>query len=153
MKRRSHELRTGRFSSPGQVYHVVTTAKGRQPIFRRLDYARIVIQAMKTQASQNKAQTLAFVLMPDHLHWLIQLHGDYTLSSIVGAIKSYSAHRIGFPMWEKGFYDHALRRDEDVISVARYIVANPLRAGIAQSVADYPHWDAVWLTGGSAIFD
>jgi len=29
--------------------------------------------------------------------------------------------------------------------VARYIVANPLRAGLVESVRDYPHWDAIWL--------
>jgi hypothetical protein len=32
-----------------------------------------------------------------------------------------------------------------LLAMARYIVANPLRAGIAHSLADYPHWDAIWL--------
>jgi putative transposase len=32
-----------------------------------------------------------------------------------------------------------------LLSAARYIVANPLRAGIANSLAEYPHWDATWL--------
>jgi putative transposase len=30
-------------------------------------------------------------------------------------------------------------------SIARYIVANPLRAGLVERLGDYPHWDAVWL--------
>jgi hypothetical protein len=38
-----------------------------------------------------------------------------------------------------------LRREEDVLSVARYIVVNPLRAGLVARVGDYPLWDAVWL--------
>ena len=42
-------------------------------------------------------------------------------------------------------YDHALRADEDVLAAARYIVANPLRAGLVGSIRDYPFWDAVWL--------
>jgi hypothetical protein len=29
--------------------------------------------------------------------------------------------------------------------IARYIIANPLRAGLAESIGDYPHWDAIWL--------
>jgi hypothetical protein len=29
--------------------------------------------------------------------------------------------------------------------LARYIVANPLRAGLVEHLGDYPHWDAVWL--------
>jgi hypothetical protein len=38
-----------------------------------------------------------------------------------------------------------IRREEDLVSIARYIVANPLRAGIVKSVREYPHWDAVWF--------
>jgi hypothetical protein len=38
-----------------------------------------------------------------------------------------------------------LRRDEDLRAVARYVILNPVRAGLVQRVGDYPHWDAVWL--------
>ncbi|MGH8412134.1 MAG: REP-associated tyrosine transposase, partial [Pseudomonas sp.] len=38
-----------------------------------------------------------------------------------------------------------IRRDEDLPAVARYIVANPLRAGLVEKIGDYPLWDAVWL--------
>ncbi|MGE8112423.1 transposase [Pseudomonas sp. NPDC086566] len=49
------------------------------------------------------------------------------------------------PVWQSGYQDRALRREESMVHVARYIVANPLRAGLVRSVRDYPHWDAVWL--------
>ena len=48
-------------------------------------------------------------------------------------------------LWQEGFHDHALRKEEDLVKLARYIVANPLRAGIVSKIADYPLWDAVWL--------
>jgi hypothetical protein len=48
-------------------------------------------------------------------------------------------------VWDRGFHDHALRRDEDMRNVARYIVANPLRAGLVGNVLDYPYWNCVWL--------
>jgi hypothetical protein len=48
-------------------------------------------------------------------------------------------------VWQKGFYDHALREGEALQNVARYIVANPLRAGLVAHIGDYPLWDAVWL--------
>jgi putative transposase len=53
-------------------------------------------------------------------------------------------HRKG-RIWQDGFHDHALRKEEAVIDAARYIVANPLRAGLVGSVKDYSHWDAIWL--------
>jgi putative transposase len=83
--------------------------------------------------------------MPDHLHWLFALGDRLPLSRVVGAVKSLSAHRIGHRIWQTGFHDHALRREEDVLGTARYVVANPLRAGLVRSLRDYPHWDAVWL--------
>jgi REP element-mobilizing transposase RayT len=96
--------------------------------------------------------SLAFVLMPDHLHWMFSLDGDRTLSSIVGAVKRHSARLIngkcsrgGTPVWQRGFHDHALRRDEDVRQAARYVVANPLRAGLVNRIGEYPLWDAAWL--------
>ena len=48
-------------------------------------------------------------------------------------------------LWQKGFYDHGLRSEEDVVAIARYIVANPIRAGMVARVGDYPFWNAVWI--------
>ena len=42
-------------------------------------------------------------------------------------------------------YDHGLRDGEDIKQLSRYILANPLRAGLVEFAGDYPHWDAVWL--------
>jgi len=51
----------------------------------------------------------------------------------------------GHSVWQDGFHDHALRREEDLKEVARYIIANPVRAGLVTRVGDYPLWDACWL--------
>ena len=48
-------------------------------------------------------------------------------------------------LWQRGYHDRALRRDEDLKAAARYIVMNPLRAGLVKRPGDYPLWDAVWL--------
>jgi len=89
--------------------------------------------------------------MPDHLHWLLQLTGKRTLSSCINFVKSLSAREIRMAqgldaaVWQRGFHDRAIRREDDLIHVARYIIANPLRAGIVDSVRDYPLWDAKWV--------
>ncbi len=139
------DLRKGRFSSHNQIYHVTTTTLKREPIFLQFNAARFVIQTMRQSQLKGETQTLAFVVMPDHLHWLFQLNEGAQLSPVIQALKSISAKRIGKKMWQKGFYDHALRKEDDVASIARYIVANPVRAELVKKVADYPHWDAVYL--------
>jgi hypothetical protein len=42
------------------------------------------------------------------------------------------------------FHDHALRGDEDLQSVTRYLVGNPLRAGLVENIGEYPFWNAEW---------
>ena len=102
--------------------------------------------------SDMHTDTLAFVVMPDHLHWLFSLIGSRSLASVVGAVKRHSAREINLlydrrlaPLWQHGFHDHALRSDEDIVHVARYIVANPLRAKLVNHIGDYPLWDSAWL--------
>ena len=96
-------------------------------------------------------ESLAFVVMPDHFHWLFSLSDSRSLSGCIKNVKSYSARRVngllGFRgrVWQAGYYERAIRKEDDLEGVARYIVANPLRAGIVTSVRDYALWDAKWL--------
>ena len=88
--------------------------------------------------------------MPDHVHLLLEL-GETGLSAVMKRLKARSAVQLnreigrGGRFWAPGYHDHALRREEDLRSVARYIVANPLRAGLATRAGDYPWWNAAWL--------
>lgn len=142
---KQRNLRKGRFSQENQIYHITTTTKNRETIFKDFTAARTIICVLKKSDDLNKTKTLAFVIMPDHIHWLFQLNNNHKLSEVVQSIKSVSAHQIGQPIWQTGYYDHAIRKDEDIQHIARYIVANTIRAGLVTKVGDYPHWDAIWL--------
>jgi putative transposase len=89
--------------------------------------------------------------MPDHAHWLIRLNAQASLSPCIARMKAVRARAVNrltnssAPLWQKGYYDHCLRSDESVEQVANYIVANPLRAGLVDSLGDYPFWNAAWL--------
>jgi len=93
---------------------------------------------------------LCWVVMPDHFHLLLQL-GETPLHRVMSRLKSRSAiylnREIGRTgrFWAPAYYDHALRREENLIKVARYIVANPIRKGLVKKAADYPYWNAKWL--------
>ena len=144
-RRHGKDLRKGRVSLPGQVYHITTVTHERAPVFSDLYSARLLINALREAQSREEAITLAFVVMPDHMHWLMQLGADASLAKVVSAVKAVTAHGLGRRVWQDGFHDHALRQEEDLAEAARYIVANPLRTGLVERVGDYPHWDAVWL--------
>lgn len=148
--RHTRDLRKGRFSEPGRTYLITTVAHNRRPVFANWPIGRLLVNELRTTENSGLVQSLAWVVMPDHLHWLVTLQSG-NLPALVQRIKSCSAisinHFLGSQgqVWQKGFHDHALRKDEDVQTVARYIVANPLRAGLVERIGDYPLWDAIWL--------
>lgn len=144
-------LRRGRFSLPGAAYHLVLATQGRYPLFADFSLARIAIREMRRVQEAGLLSSLTWVLMPDHLHWLLTLGAGQELGALMHRFKGSSAHAINLArgvrgaVWQRAYYDHALRTDEDLQSMARYIFANPLRAGLVMDIGDYPHWDAVWL--------
>ena len=141
----SSALRRGRYSEAGRIYLVTTVTRKRKRVFSDFNAARMLVKRLAYEHAAERAMTLAYVVMPDHLHWLMQLGDAHDLSKIVRSVKSVSAHWLGHAVWQAGFHDHALRQDEDVVDIARYVVANPLRAGLVRRIGDYPHWDAIWL--------
>lgn len=141
----AHRLRTGRFSQPGQIYMITMITNERQRFFDDFYAARVLVQILKSESDKQRASTLAFVVMPDHLHWLMQLGESSDLAQSVRSIKSITTHRLGLPVWQRGYHDHAVRSEEDIKLLARHVIANPVRAGLSYSVGTYPHWDAAWL--------
>jgi REP-associated tyrosine transposase len=137
------DLRKGRYSASGMTYHITTVTKNRLPLFRNLRPARIVVCQQKALHDEGLAETLSYVLMPDHLHWLMTLRSG-ELSSVMRLLKGRTARAVGQSIWQPNYYDHAIRKDEDLRALARYIVANPLRAGLVERIGDYPWWDSIW---------
>jgi len=148
-----NDLRKGRFSESGREYLITSVTHGRSAIFNDFNSARLLINTLRESESHYKCQWLCWVVMPDHFHGLLQLHDSDAddLSSIMKFIKGQSARDINKQLnrsgalWQTGFHDHALRKEDDRVATARYIVANPLRAGLVERLADWPHWDSVWL--------
>jgi len=80
--------------------------------------------------------------MPDHLHLLIEgLCADSDLLRFMKMFRQRSGHsyhaRENGRLWQEGFVDTFLRAEEASCDVARYIIANPVRAGLVEDVRDY----------------
>ena len=146
----SHRLRAGRYAEPNRIYLLTTNTLDREPIFADFALGRLVVQQFRRAQDLGLANSLAWVVMPDHFHWLIELQRG-SLSELMQKTKSMSTKAVKqstgrtTSLWQRGFHDRALRREEDVLPAARYIVANPLRAGLVSRVGDYPLWDALWV--------
>ncbi|KPG77192.1 REP-associated tyrosine transposase [Pseudomonas libanensis] len=146
----AHRLRKGRYSESGRIYLLTAVTHQRQRIFQDWHIGRLLVREFRKAQEEGDARPLAWVVMPDHFHWLVELHnGD--LSRLMQRTKSRSARAVNKArqsfgvLWQKGYFDRALRREEDLKAMARYIVANPLRAGLVEHIGQYPLWDAIWL--------
>jgi putative transposase len=150
--RRGHAaLRRGRVSLTNHVYHVTTTTMDRLPLFDDFWTARAAVRNLNDAAVLREHRLLAWVLMPDHLHALLQLRSEESLSLVVNRLKTVIARGVNRhlkrsgPVWQRAFHDHVLRAEEELATVGRYIICNPLRAGIVSRISAYPHWDAIWI--------
>lgn len=147
---RGSALRRGRFSQTGQIYLLTTVTHQRRPLFNDLTLGRLLVEPLREAQVSGLASTLCWVVMPDHLHWMVQLQ-DGSLGRLMQRFKSRSAKRVNAVLgtqgqvWQKGYHDRAVRGEDDVQQMARYVVANPLRAGLVQRLGDYPLWDAIRL--------
>lgn len=81
--------------------------------------------------------------MPDHVHILLRaLTETATLTRMLPDWKqrvgfSWS-RRSGEQLWQKGYWERVLRSGDDEIAIARYIVENPVRAGLVSDPRSYP---------------
>lgn len=81
--------------------------------------------------------------MPDHLHLLVE---GFSPSSNLITFMNKAKQATGYwfkteherPLWQTGYYDHVLRDDEDTLAVIRYVLANPVRAGLVERIDAYP---------------
>ncbi|WP_235201052.1 transposase [Pseudomonas syringae] len=134
----------------GQIYLVTSVVRKREPVFNDLLMGRLLVRELRRCEEQKLAKTLAWVVMPDHFHWLFELQ-DKSLSGVVQQLKARSSIAVGklkpeqTPLWQPGYHDKAIRKEQDLIGVARYVVANPIRAGLVTKLGDYSLWDAIWI--------
>jgi len=143
-------LRIGRYAEQNRIYLLTSNTHGREPVFRDFALGRLVVAQFRAAQDLGCANSLAWVVMPDHFHWLVELQKG-SLSELMQKTKSLSTKAINLEtgrninLWQRGFHDRALRRDEGLVDMARYVVANPLRAGLVEKLGDYPLWDAIWI--------
>ena len=94
---------------------------------------------MRDSASAMKIIIYALCIMPDHVHFLLQGKGivDFVRQFKGKLTPQARAVDPGRKLWQRSFFDHALRKEESLTDVAGYIWANPVRANIVDDPIDY----------------
>lgn len=95
-------------------------------------YGEIVDDAINSITNHYQTVTIdKYVIMPDHIHLLLQIHSDGrtmfapTIERIVKQTKGYITKQIGFSIFQRSYYDHVIRNQEDYNEIWEYIDNNP----------------------------
>lgn len=90
------------------------------------------------------------VAMPDHLHMILAFHPELIMEETIRNWKRFHA-KDGHINWQDGFFDHRIRSSESYNEKARYVIQNPVRAGLCDDARDRPYkWihpdSGAWFT-------
>ena len=144
--RGSHRLRKGRQSILGAYYFLTTSTFDRRPILANSDAARAIFETFEWLETQGRIRWICIMIMPDHIHAVIQLCQDQVLPKVMGSLKNFTARQINKQLgehstiWHKGYYDHGIRKDESLNDIIRYCHENPVRKRLVKQAKDYPYW-------------
>jgi putative transposase len=138
------------FSYVGQHrYHVRFRTWDHSPHFACCELSRAFGAQLFEVAAAKGFTVLAYCVMPDHVHLLVEgIQQHSSLPAFVARLKQATGYQFqeanGRRLWQVGYFDRILREDESPETVARYIVANPIRAGLAHNAGEYPFAWSMW---------
>jgi len=105
-----------------------------------------VVRAALLHFEGRRYRLFAWCIMPNHVHAVFRPLRNHRLAGIMHSWKSYTASeanrllgRIG-AFWQREYYDHLIRNEEDFQRVVRYVALNPEKANL-------PNWPWVWILG------
>ena len=150
------------------TYLITAVTHGRQAIFEEARCAQAAFDDIAFYARKFQATSLAHVVMPDHIHWVIyplpqdferfsreqqERDGKYAgapdrfyLSKIMEDYKRHTSFVVnglratrGVQVWQDGFRDDELRTPDAIRAAVQYVVNNPVEAGLVDNAADYAY--------------
>jgi len=146
-KRKTIRLNRGLYQIKDQPFSITICTHNSIPLLEK--YRELMFKSIMKGPLSKESDLMAACVMPDHVHLLLAPISE-NLIDLIGRWKSYTTHLIWMKeykgkIWQRSFYDHALRQEEDIIKVAEYIVCNPIRKGIVQDRTDYPYSWHKWM--------
>jgi putative transposase len=124
-------------------YFLAFCTHNRQRLFEVPSHVALVEEHFLRTAKNTGFADLVHCFMPDHLHAVVEGRtNDADLRTFISRAKQYSGFhfkkQFGQRLWQRYGYERILRDDESTPAVIRYVLHNPIRAGLVKTVAEYP---------------
>ena len=146
-KRKTIRLNKETYQIKDQPFSITICTHAYMPLLK--EFGELIFRSIMVGPLSKESDLMAVCVMPDHIHLLLVPISE-NLIDLIGKWKSFTTRLIWKgghkgKVWQRSFYDHALRKEEDILKVAEYIVYYPVRKGIVQSWTDYPYSWYKWI--------
>ena len=135
----------------GFIYHVLNRANGRATLFRKESDYEAFERVLGAAHERTPIGVLAYCLMPNHWHLLLQPRRDGDLSRFVGWLTlthtqrwHAHCHNTGSGhLYQGRFKSFPVEKGDHFLAVCRYVERNGLRAGLVRR-AEAWRWCSLW---------
>ncbi len=117
-------------------------------VFRDDACAEIVEKAL-LHFDEQRYRLFAWVVMPNHVHCVVDMHPEWSVSEVVHSWKSFTAKEINRhrgtsgTMWQPEYHDRCIRNAEHFQAAVRYVHDNPVQARLVERPDEY-RWSSAW---------
>jgi putative transposase len=127
----------------GHRYSLTFVTDARRPVFVESGALDLVLSQILQAATEKRFAVIAYCFMPDHLHMVLGGEdAESDCKTLIKAAKQYSGYYFSqayrFRLWERYGHDRVIRDEQELAMTIRYLVANPVRAGLVKHPRDYP---------------
>ena len=138
----------------GLIYHVINRGNNRQPVFFNAGDFQAFLDALWELKGRKPFALYGYCLLSNHFHLLVRPQGDsisrIMQSLLVSHTQRYHKHRRSLGhVWQGRFKSPVVQNDEHLLTVLRYIEANPLRAKVVERAELY-RWSSYPVHGQGA---
>ena len=110
--------------------------------FTESSNVQLVLTQILRAATEKEFEVTAYCFMPDHVHLLVEgLSDTADCKAFIRAAKQYSGYYFAQQqhrkLWQRYCYEHVLRDDFERATTIRYILDNPVTAGLSKRPVDY----------------
>jgi len=129
------------YNTSNQPCSITICTANKKSVFTNKHLSLEFVNLLKQHAGKYEIPVYAYCIMPDHVHLLISASLKKGIVDFIREIKSLSTkicwkHGYKGRIWQTSFYDHFIRKSEDLERTVRYILDNPVRKNLATEWQD-----------------